>query len=157
MPVITIETEISAPIGRVFDLARSIDLHAASQSKSQEKAVAGVTEGLIGLNESVTWEATHFGVRQRLSSIITAYKKPFYFQDVMVEGAFRRFAHDHFFKQKDLKTVLMTEIFDYESPFRIFGRIADALFLERYMRRLLTEKSLVIKRTAEGDDWRKFL
>ena len=156
MPVIEIEIEVNAPIERVFDLARCIDLHEETMSRTNEKAIGGVTKGLIGLGETVTWQATHFGVRQRLTSKITKYERPFYFQDAMIKGAFERFTHDHFFEQKD-KKVLMRDRFDYLSPLRIFGKIADALFLEKYMRNLLTERNLLIKRIAESEDWRRFL
>lgn len=156
MPVIKIEFEIKAPIERVFDLARCIDLHEETMSKTNEKAIGGVREGLINLGESVTWQATHFGIRQKLTSKITAYDRPFYFRDVMVKGAFKRFAHDHFFERKSEK-VLMKDIFDYDSPLWILGKIADALFLENYMKNLLTERNLLIKKIAKNEDWRRFL
>ena len=34
----------------------------------------------------------------------------------------------------------MRDLFEYESPFWIFGKLADALFLENYMKRLLKKK-----------------
>ena len=156
MPVIEIELEIDAPIERVFDLARCIDLHEETMARSNEKAIGGVRQGLINLDETVTWQATHFGIRQRLTSKITKYERPFHFQDAMVKGAFKRFTHDHFFELQN-KKVLMRDRFAYDPPLWIFGRIADALFLEKYMRNLLTERNLLIKRTAESEDWRKFL
>ncbi len=156
MPVIKIEFEIDAPIERVFDLARCIDLHKETMAKSGEKAIGGVTKGLINLGETVTWQATHFGIRQKLTSKITAYDRPHYFQDIMLKGAFKRFTHDHFFQLKG-ENVSMRDVFDYDSPLWILGKIADALFLESYMKNLLTERNLLIKRTAEGEDWRKFL
>ncbi len=156
MPVIKIEIEINAPIERVFDLARCIDLHEETMSKTNEKAIGGVTRGLINLGETVTWQATHFGIRQKLTSKITAFNRPFHFQDVMLKGAFKGFTHDHFFEPRDEK-VLMRDVFEYASPLRILGEIADALFLENYMKNLLTERNRLIKRTAESADWRKFL
>ena len=66
MPIIKLETIVNAPPERVFDLSRSINLHQATMTKYKEKAVAGVTSGLINLNETVTWEATHFRVKQKL-------------------------------------------------------------------------------------------
>jgi ligand-binding SRPBCC domain-containing protein len=99
MPKIELETIINAPIERVFDLARSIDLHAETLSHTNEKAIAGVTKGLINLGETVTWEATHFFVKQQLTSKITVCERPNRFSDTMVSGAFARFDHDHFLKQ----------------------------------------------------------
>jgi len=47
-------TQMAAPIEVVFDLARSIDAHIDSMAKSGERAVAGVTSGLIATGEQVT-------------------------------------------------------------------------------------------------------
>jgi hypothetical protein len=51
MPVINLHTQINAPIGIVFDLSRSIDLHKISTAHTNEEAIAGVTSGLIGMGE----------------------------------------------------------------------------------------------------------
>ena len=156
MPIIKLETEINAPVERVFDLARCIDLHETTMSRHHEKAIDGVTGGLINLDETVTWEAVHFGVKQKLTSKITAFERPRHFRDSMVKGAFRRFDHDHFFEPLETRT-LMKDVFDYDSPLGVLGNIADALFLEKYMREILTERNRLIKAIAESDDWRKFL
>lgn len=63
MPLIELSTLICAPRDRVFDLFRSIDAHQDSTQGTHERAVAGVISGLIGMNDEVTWEARHFGVR----------------------------------------------------------------------------------------------
>jgi ligand-binding SRPBCC domain-containing protein len=156
MPIIKIETLVNAPIKRVFDLARCIDLHTESMTAYHEKAIAGVTEGLINVDESVTWEATHFGVRQKLTSKITVFDTPRHFRDSMVKGAFARFDHDHFFEETEQGTI-MRDVFDYLSPLWILGKAADALFLQKYMTKILTERNELIKRVAESDEWRKFI
>lgn len=63
MPSIRIETAIAAPPERCFDLARDIDAHVRSTAGTHERAVGGVTTGLMGLGDEVTWEAKHLGVR----------------------------------------------------------------------------------------------
>ena len=156
MPIIKIEFRVSAPIERVFDLARCIDLHEATMTKHNEKAIGGVTKGLINLGETVTWEAMHFGVKQTLTSKITEFDRPTHFRDSMIKGAFKRFDHDHFFEQSSTQT-LMKDVFDYDSPLGFLGNVADVLFLESYMRRILTERNRLIKEIAESDEWRKFL
>ena len=156
MPIIKLEIQIDAPVERVFDLARCIDLHEATMSKHKEKAVGGVMKGLIGMDESVTWEAMHFSIKQKLTSKITAFERPKYFRDSMVKGAFKRFDHDHFFEQSGEQT-LMKDVFDYDPPIGILGKFADALFLEKYMREMLAERNQIIKTIAESEDWRKFL
>lgn len=62
MPKIKIELLINARREIIFDLARNIDFHKESTKQTQEEAIAGKTSGLIGLGESVTWRAKHFGI-----------------------------------------------------------------------------------------------
>ena len=149
MPRIELEMLVAAPIERVFDLARSIDVHKESQSSHREIAVAGRTSGLIENGEVVTWEAVHFGVRQRLTSRIVAMTRPTHFRDAMVSGAFRRIEHDHFFESRPGGGTLVRDVFDYEAPMGPLGRLADFLLLKRYMCRLLEDRNQVIKRFAE--------
>lgn len=88
MPIINLHTEIKAEKEVVFDLSRSIDLHKISTEQTSEEAIAGKTSGLIGLHESVTWRAKHFGIYQNLTSKITKFDRPNYFVDEMVKGRF---------------------------------------------------------------------
>lgn len=149
MPRIELETRIDAPIEVVFDLSRSIDFHVESTSQTKEKAVAGCTTGLIGLGEEVTWVAKHFGVRQRLTAKIVQFDRPTHFRDSMVAGAFRRFDHDHHFVRAAGQTV-MKDVFDYTTPFGWLGRLADILFLKRYMTNFLETRNQHIKAMAES-------
>lgn len=64
MPTIYLETVINADIKICFDLSRSIDLHQFSTVKTKEKAIAGITTGLVNTGDFVTWEAIHFGIKQ---------------------------------------------------------------------------------------------
>jgi ligand-binding SRPBCC domain-containing protein len=157
--VSTIEliTHITAPRDRCFDLSRSVDLHQLSLRASEERAVSGVTRGLIESGESVTWEARHFGVRQRLTSQITSFDRPRHFRDSMVAGAFRRLDHDHWFVADGQGGTVMRDVFDFDAPLGFLGRIAEALFLTEYMRRLLSERNFIVKRVAESDEWRQYL
>lgn len=156
MAVIITETEIQAPIERVFDLSRSVDLHVKSAGKTGETAVAGTTSGLLNLNQEVTWRATHFGVPQNLTSRITQFSRPTHFRDSMVQGTFKRLDHDHFFESWGEK-VVMKDVFAFVSPWGLLGRAAELIFLEAYMRRFLEERNEVIKKTAEGEGWKLYL
>ncbi len=154
---VSLSTFIDAPPARVFDLARSIDFHSVSLSHTGEEAVGGRTSGLIELGESVTWRARHFGVRQHLTSRISAFDRPRYFQDTLVRGAFAWMAHDHFFDAApDGGTVLRDE-FRFAAPLGILGRIAERLVLRRYMTRFLAARNTVLKRVAESGEWREFV
>lgn len=148
MPQITITTHIAAPVERCFDLARDIDFHVRSLEHTGEQAVAGVTTGLIELGESVTWEARHLGVRQRLTSKITAFDPPHHFRDTMTQGAFKRFAHDHFFKAQGDHTV-MRDVIDFASPIGPLGWLVDRGFMAHYLRRLIAQRGEMIRVEAQ--------
>lgn len=157
MPIIQLQTKIAAPIDIVFDLARSIDLHKISTEHTNEEAIDGKTNGLIGAGESVTWRAKHFGVYQTLTSKITEFKQPYLFVDEMVDGAFKRFRHEHSFESDERGYTIMNDVFDYSSPFGLLGKIVDRLFLELYMKRLLEKRNETIKAFAETDRWKVVL
>ena len=151
MTQIEISTHINAPIERCFDLARSIDLHMESTRQTGERVIAGRSSGLIELGETVTWRVKHFGIWQNLTSKITEFDSPNSFTDEMVRGAFKSFRHEHLFYAVNNQTV-MKDVFMFESPCGWLGRLANFLFLGRYMEKLLLERNRVIKETAETVD-----
>jgi|SRR3569833_2033134 len=148
MQKIELLTEINAPVEKVFDLARSIELHVESTKHTGEHAIAGKTSGLIELGETVTWRAKHFGIRQSMTSKITGFDRPNYFVDKMVKGAFKSLSHEHRFSYSDGR-MLMKDIFMFESPLGILGRFFNWLIFTRYMTWLLEERNRVIKEAAE--------
>jgi hypothetical protein len=156
MPKIELTTEIRSDIFICFDLARSIDLHIKSTSKTNENAVDGVISGLIGLNEFVTWEATHFWIKQRLTSKITAFNRPYHFRDEQIKGIFKYFSHDHNFEEKDGK-VIMRDVFIFQAPLGFLGTIVDRFLLKSYLENFLIERNMVIKDFAETEKWRAVL
>lgn len=156
MPRIELNTVINAPIHVVFDLSRSIDFHVKSTSQTGEKAIAGKTSGLIGLNESVTWKAKHFGIQQKLTSKITVLRRPDVFVDEMTQGIFKSICHQHLFLDED-GTTLLIDIFEFESPLGILGKAANWLFLKKYLERFLAERNRQLKAAAESDGWKEFI
>lgn len=113
-----------------------------------ERAVAGRTSGLIEMGEQVTWEARHFGIRQRFTSQITAYDRSRHFQDSMLRGAFASFVHDHYF-ERCAEGTLMKDVLTFCSPLGILGAIVDRLVMTRYLTRLLTRRNEAVKAALE--------
>lgn len=148
MPTIIINTTIKARKEICFDHSRDVDFHTKSLAHSKEKAIAGKTSGLLKLNDSVTWEAYHFGIKQRLSSKITEYIRPHYFVDEMVRGIFKSFRHEHHFISEKNNTIV-TDKFIYQSPYGYLGQLVDFLFLKQYMTRLLKKRNYHLKYDAE--------
>lgn len=156
MATIILETKIKAPILRCFDLSRSIDLHKISTAHTNEVAIAGCTQGLIEFGEFVTWEAIHFGIKQKLSTKITEFNSPVHFKDEQIRGIFKFMKHDHFFKE-DGKYTIMKDVFSFKAPLPIFGRLAEIIFVKKHLRNLLLQRNQVIKDFAESEDWRQVL
>lgn len=111
---------------------------------------------MIELNETVTWEATHLGVRQKLTSKITAFKKPFHFRDEQQKGAFKFIQHDHYFEEME-NGVLMRDVFHYQAPLQPLGRIVENLFLTHYLKKFLLERNQCIKEYAEKELYKTLL
>jgi ligand-binding SRPBCC domain-containing protein len=148
MTTINIVTKIKAPIQKVFDINRNIDIHQNSALKTNEKAIAGVTSGLINWNETVTWRGKHFGFYLTHKSRMTAMSFYDYFVDEMEEGSFKTFKHEHFFEEQNGVTT-MTDKLCYQTPFWIFGKVFDYLFLKRHLTNFILERNRVLKDLSE--------
>jgi ligand-binding SRPBCC domain-containing protein len=151
MPVIEHQQFIKAPVKLCFNLARNVDIHTQTTSNTKEKAVGGVTEGLLEEGDTVTWEAIHFGIKQRLTAKVTLMEKPHKFVDIMVKGAFHSFVHTHKFIEEAGGTIMIDK-FQYKSPFGLIGVVADKLFLEKYMRLFIVSRAKALKKIAEEMD-----
>jgi len=156
MPKIELTTKINSTLEICFDLSRSIDLHKISTAQTNEQAIAGRTQGLINLNETVTWQATHFGIRQKLTSKITAFDRPLYFVDEQTEGIFKSIFHEHKFEQVADK-IIMKDVFEFHSPFGVIGNIFNKLILTNYLKDLLIKRNQIIKEFAETEKWKDVL
>jgi len=149
MPTIRLETYIDASLERCFDLSLSVDVHRHSVAHSHERPIAGVTSGVMKRGDTVTWEAVHFGMKQHLTSKITAYERPHRFTDEMIQGAFQAMTHIHEFVPQSPGT-LMIDRFMFCAPFGILGRLAEVLILTRYMKGLLLARNRYLKQVAEA-------
>lgn len=132
-------TEARPPPEQLFDLARSVDLHVESQQRSREKAVAGVTAGLIGEGQDVTWRALHFGIPLTMTSRITRFNFPHSFTDEQVTGPFKAFRHVHKFEASASGSI-MTDLVEFTAPLGILGRAVERLVLTRYLERLIAAR-----------------
>ncbi|MCU1234433.1 MAG: hypothetical protein JWP63_2400 [Candidatus Solibacter sp.] len=109
------------------------------------------------MSQRVTWRAKHFGVWHNLTSEITALERPIYFQDTMIRGIFRAMQHDHFFRASSDNETEMRDVFHFAAPLPLLGRVAEIVFLRRYMHALLRERNAVIRQIAESSEWPRYL
>ncbi len=144
-----LETRTTHSIERLFDVSLDIDAHVASMSDSSEQAVAGVTTGTIGLGESVTWRARHFGLMFTMTSQITALDRPHRFVDRQLSGPFRSFEHEHTFQRHGDETV-MGDTLSIGSP--IFGPLVERSILVPYLRRLIAQRNQHLLERLDRED-----
>ncbi len=156
MPNIHLTTFIAAPVDRVFDLSRNVDLHKKSMIKYKEEAVAGIRFGLIEKDETVTWKAKHLFKTRLLRSRITEMVKPKVFVDEQSQGDFKMMKHEHYFKPCENGTI-MIDVIHFETPYGAFGKWFNALYLTKYVRKLIEQRNKTIKEFAETEKWKKLL
>ena len=129
-------TVVPADPELVFDLSLDIGTHLESMAESRERAVDGVTSGLIALGESVTWRARHFGITWKMTSTITSWDRPRCFVDEQSRGPFASFHHRHVFAPLPEGTQMTDEVV-YTAPFGPLGSVVDRVILNRYLRNLI--------------------
>jgi NADH dehydrogenase len=145
---IALETPIAAPPDRCFALSIDVDVH-LSVPGARETVDGGVRSGRMKLGDHVTWRSTRFGVPVRMTSLITEDTDPHRFVDEMQKGPFRSWRHTHRFRSSDDGGTRMIDDVEYTLPLGPLGRIADGIFVRRYMTKLLRDQNAHIKRLAE--------
>jgi ligand-binding SRPBCC domain-containing protein len=148
MPRIELEMLVQAPPAACYALALNVQAHLDSTRQTGERVLAGPASGQLCLGDVVTWEARHFGFRQRLTVQITAASPPSHFRDELVRGAFRTLRHDHYFEAVPGGT-RVRDVFEFSSPAGILGRWFERLFLTHYLTELLSLRNTVLKQQLE--------
>lgn len=145
-----LHTTIQASPAACFELSLSVDAHTESMRGSAERAVAGVTKGRLGLGDTVTWKATHFGIPFRMTSVVTACDHPYRFVDEQLHGPFRSWWHEHTFTQIGTGETRMTDTVRFLAPFGPLGAAGAVLVLDRYLSNLLNVRNQWLKATLES-------
>ncbi|MGW6062004.1 SRPBCC family protein [Streptomyces sp. NPDC055189] len=143
-------THIAASPATVFDLSLDVDLHTASMAGSGEQIVGGVRAGRMALDDTVTWEARHFGVRWKMTSRISAYERPEMFVDEQVAGPFKRWHHTHHFASDGRGGTVMRDVIEFAAPFGPLGAGVETVALARYMHKLIETRNVHVKEWAEA-------
>ena len=156
MSTINLETHIKASSEICYKLSLNVDLHQESTRKTGEHIVGGIQNGIMKLGNTVTWKAKHFGVWQTLTTEITEEKPYSLFVDKMTKGTFKSMRHEHHFIENEGFTT-MKDVFIFESPLGVLGKIFNELILEKYMKGFLIERNSLIKEIAESEKREKYL
>ncbi len=137
MASIRVETLVPAKPERVYAALLDPATHARTAS-GHERVVSGLSP--LELGDEVTFEATHFLVRQRLTARVTLVDPPRSFEDTMVRGFFRSLWHRHEFYLVEGGTRMVDHMV-FRSP---LGEPFDRLILAPYLRRFLQQRGAAL-------------
>jgi ligand-binding SRPBCC domain-containing protein len=142
MEIIRMTTQIKAPVDRCFKLSTTIDLDLAAANSTDKSVIDGVADGL-------GYPMTH---QIRMEDC----RPHTFFRDVMVEGAFKFYQHDHYFAPMNDGTRIRDELRFAARPGPL-GRLVEKLFLRRRLIKLLRRRNALLKKVAESDEWRRYI
>jgi len=148
------EIEVHAPIERCFLLSTSVEL---VQRELGMRPVRGRTTGLVTAGDTVLWQGWQLGLPQFHESLIDAFTPPVFFRDRMIAGRFAAFEHDHKFAVLENGTVLLSDELRFSMPLGILGELAGQTILVPHIRALMKRRFAMLKRLAEGEEWRSYL
>jgi ligand-binding SRPBCC domain-containing protein len=139
---------IDAPIERVFHFHD--DTQNLLKITPPNIKVTIETMGRPGLGYEVTLKIRQFlFFVMRWHVKITEYQPPILMVDEQVRGPFASWKQTRRLQMVNGKTEL-TDIVEYEAPFGILGRIADALIIRRQVNEMFSYRQAATKRLLES-------
>jgi len=124
--------------------------HTKTTEWTDEKVVNNSGNDLVELGDEVTFEATHFGVRQKLAARIVQFDRPNSFTDEMLKGAFQSLRHTHQFESTAEGATKMTDTLTFASPLGPIGYLFDLVCLRPYMTSFIRKRNDALKQLVES-------
>jgi len=147
---------IHASIERCFLLSTSLELVEQVLEMRPMEGGSRKTAGFVVGGDRIEWRGWLFGLPQVHESLITRYERPNFFQDTMARGRFERFQHDHRFTEIDGHTLLVDKL-RFSLPFGWPGKIMARHVIVPHISGLLRRRMQLLKRVAEGSEWKQYL
>lgn len=146
--------EVHAPIERCFALSTHL---AIVEMTLAMRPVGGRTTGAVLGGDTVRWHGWKWGLPHVHESLIEAYERPVFFRDRMIAGRFAAFEHDHAFTDQGNGAVLLRDEVRFSMRWGAAGLLAARGVVLPHIRKLLRERFSLIKRLAEGEEWRRYV
>lgn len=156
MFVIRDHEHVNAPMDRCFQLSTNLQLVADVLAMEPQPDKGFKAAGMIESGDRINWYGWKFGLPHVHVSHITRFERPAFFQDSMERGRFKRFEHDHQFTQVGDHT-LMVDYIRFSMPMGFLGRLVGKYVVLPHMVKLLRTRLAILKRIAEGEEWRKYI
>lgn len=152
--VVRDETVVMAPIERCFALSTHL---AVVELTLAMQPVHGRTEGAVMDGDTVRWRGWKWGLPHMHESLIEAYDRPRFFRDRMIAGRFAAFEHDHRFTEQGDGSVLLQDEVRLSMKWGAAGLMIGRTVVMPHIRKLIGERFALIKRLAEGQEWRRYV
>ena len=152
--VVRDETVVQAPIELCFLLSTSVEI---VERELKMHPVRGRTSGFVEGGDTIRWEGWQLGLPQVHESLIENFRPHAFFRDRMIAGRFARFEHDHSFEPRQDGSVLMRDELRFTMRWGGVGEQLGRWVLEPHIKGLLRRRFALLKRVAEGGEWRQYV
>lgn len=150
--------EIHATIEQVFAFVTDIRNHSLVAPPETQEQLLDPGDVPLRLDSVVRMRARYGGIRWTLATRITEFT-PFdlesgtaYFRDEQISGPFAYWRHDHWFASTPDGGTLLADRFTYAAPLGPLGRLAEILWIDRRLRRLLDHMQAAQKQLLESGE-----
>jgi ligand-binding SRPBCC domain-containing protein len=89
-------------------------------------------------------------------SLVEVWRPYSYFRDVMIDGVFKAYEHEHHFAAMNDGTRIRDEV-RFTVPLTLMGSLTEQLLVRRKVLKLIRQRNALIKRAAESDLWHDYL
>lgn len=148
---------IQAPIQRVFDMVRDVDVHAAAVPEIEAKAIEGRLHGLLEPHEQTRWSATYFGRRFQTTMEVAEMDWPLRYVETNTTGPFRTFQHEYTFEHDGKGITTLHDELTLVAGYGVFGRLLDRWILGPRLQKALEERMDHLKQWSEDGTWKTWL
>jgi ligand-binding SRPBCC domain-containing protein len=93
-----------------------------------------------------------FGAPVYWRTLIESWDPEESFVDSQIKGPYALWRHTHSFEEKGPRQTLMRDLVEYGVPYGALGRIAHALFIERWLKKIFDYRAAMISRLMEAED-----
>lgn len=145
MPVVEHVTLVAAPLARVFDCARSLDLPPVVALDGRR--VAGPERPLLEKGDERTWARGL--LRRRIVLRTSGFETGRWLREQRVAGAFRVYHHDRYFEAVANGT-RVHDMLAFRVGMGPLGRVMERLFVYASIRESLERQCEALRESAEG-------
>ena len=93
-----------------------------------------------------------FGAPVYWRTVIESWDPEESFVDSQIKGPYALWRHTHSFEEKGPRQTLMRDLVEYGIPYGALGRMAHALFVERWLKKIFDYRAAMIARLMEAED-----